>query len=34
LHFIDKKPFRYLKKKLLTVGIGLPDDDFVVIDPK
>jgi hypothetical protein len=34
LHFIDKKSFRYLKKKLLTFGIGLPDDDFVVIDPK
>jgi len=34
LHIIDKKTFRYLKKKLLTIGIGLPDDDFVVIDPK
>jgi hypothetical protein len=34
LHFIDKKLFKYLKKKLLTLGIGLPDDDFVVIDPK
>jgi hypothetical protein len=34
LHFIDKKLFQYLKKKLLTLGIGLPDDDFVVIDPK
>ena len=34
LHFIDKKTFRYLKKKLLTIGIGLPDDDFIVIDPK
>jgi hypothetical protein len=31
---IGKKKFQYLKKKLLTVGIGLPDDDFVVIDPK
>jgi hypothetical protein len=34
LHFIDKKTFRYLKKKLLTFGLGLPEDDFVVIDPK
>ena len=34
LHFIDKHTFRYFKKKLLTLGIGLPDDDFVVIDPK
>jgi hypothetical protein len=34
LNIIDKHTFRYLKKKLLTIGIGLPDDDFVVIDSK
>jgi len=33
-NIIDKQTFRYLKRKLLTIGIGLPDDDFVVIDTK
>jgi hypothetical protein len=33
LNLIDKHYFRYLKKKLLTFCMGLPDDDFVIIDP-
>jgi len=32
LNLIDKHYFRYLKKKLLTIGLGLPDDDFSIID--
>ena len=31
---IPDKPFKYLKKKVLTFGIGLPDDQFVVLDSK
>lgn len=34
LCFMDKSTFQYLKKKLLTNGIGLPDDEFHVIDKK
>ena len=32
LHLINKDVFRYCKKKLLSFFIGLPDDDFVVLD--
>jgi hypothetical protein len=28
---IDKHYFRYLKKKLLTKGLGLPDDDYTIL---
>jgi hypothetical protein len=34
MKLISDKTYRYWKKKLLTMGIGLPDDDFIVIDPK
>jgi len=30
-NLINASYYRYLKKKLLTNGLGLPDDDFVVI---
>jgi hypothetical protein len=29
---INKHHFRYLKKKILTIGIGLPDDDYSVLN--
>jgi len=32
LNLLDKKSFTYLKKKIMTLGIGLPDDDFVVLE--
>ena len=31
---LDYKTFSYLKKKILTLGIGLPDDQFIVLDSK
>lgn len=34
LHIINSGYYRYFKKKALSVGLGLPDDDFVVIDTK
>ena len=34
LYLLPEKPFKYLKKKVLTFGIGLPDDQFVVLDAK
>jgi len=34
LKILDKKTFTYLKKKILSVGIGLPDDQFVVFESK
>lgn len=34
LKILDKKTFSYLKKKILSVGIGLPDDQFVVLESK
>jgi predicted nucleotidyltransferase len=32
LNLIEKKTFNYLKKKILSLGIGLPEDKFVVFD--
>jgi hypothetical protein len=32
LHLLDRNNFTYLKKKIMTFGIGLPDDDFVVLE--
>ena len=34
LHIFSKDVFRYWKKKILSVGIGLPDDQFVVLESK
>jgi hypothetical protein len=34
LGWIDKKTFRQWKKNVLTIGIGFPEDQFVVLDPK
>jgi predicted nucleotidyltransferase len=34
LKIIDKKTFTYWKKKILSVGIGLPESQFVVFDEK
>jgi hypothetical protein len=34
LYLLPEKQFKYLKKKVLTFGIGLPDDQFVVLDSK
>lgn len=34
LKILDKNTFSYLKKKILSVGIGLPDDQFVVLEQK
>lgn len=34
LKILDKNTFTYWKKKILSVGIGLPDDQFVVLEPK
>ena len=34
LGIVSKSFFSYWKKKLLTTGIGLPHDDFVVLDNK
>jgi predicted nucleotidyltransferase len=34
LKILDKKTFTYWKKKILSVGIGLPDDQFVVLESK
>lgn len=31
---LEYKTFSYLKKKILTLGIGLPDDQFIVLDSK
>jgi hypothetical protein len=31
LHLMDKYTFRYIKKKLMTNAIGLPDDEFIVL---
>ncbi len=31
MYFIDKNTFNYIKKKIMTLGIGLPDDDFIVL---
>uniref|UniRef100_A0A6C0KY27 Polymerase nucleotidyl transferase domain-containing protein n=1 Tax=viral metagenome TaxID=1070528 RepID=A0A6C0KY27_9ZZZZ len=31
LHLIDKSTFTYIKKLIMTHGIGLPHDDFVVL---
>ena len=32
LNAIDKTTFTYLKKKILGMGIGLPDDQFIVLE--
>lgn len=32
MHFIDRKTFAYIKRKILTLCIGLPDDDFIVLE--
>ena len=32
LHLLNYNTFKYLKKKVLTFGIGLPDDQFIVLD--
>lgn len=34
LKIIDKNTFIYLKRKILTVGIGIPDTQFVVLESK
>jgi hypothetical protein len=34
LHIIPKETYRYLKKKTLGLMIGLPDDEFIVLDSK
>jgi predicted nucleotidyltransferase len=34
MHFISKDIFRYLKKKCLSLAIGLPEDEFIVLDVK
>jgi hypothetical protein len=34
LKILDKTTFSYWKKKILTGGIGLPEDQFVVFEPK
>jgi len=34
LYILPEKQFKYLKKKVLTLAIGLPDDEFVVLDAK
>jgi len=34
LNLMDKKTFGFLKKKIMTFMIGLPDDQFVVLDSK
>lgn len=31
---IPKEVYTYLKKKCLTLGIGLPDDEFIVLESK
>jgi hypothetical protein len=31
LHLIDKSTFTYIKKIIMTHGIGLPHDDFIVL---
>jgi predicted nucleotidyltransferase len=33
LKWMEKKTFAYWKKKILTLGIGLPDDEFIVLHP-
>jgi hypothetical protein len=32
LNLINRKTYAYYKKKILSYGIGLPDDDFIAID--
>jgi hypothetical protein len=32
LNLLDKNTFNYFKKKIMTLGIGLPEDDFVVLE--
>ena len=32
LNLLDKNNFTYLKRKIMTFGIGLPDDEFVVLE--
>ena len=32
LNFIDKKTFNYIKTWILTLAIGMPDEDFVVLE--
>ena len=34
LGWIDKKTFRKWKNKILTIGIGYPEDQFILLDPK
>jgi predicted nucleotidyltransferase len=34
MNVISEKTFGYLKKKIMSVVIGLPDDEFLVIDSK
>ena len=34
LHLLEKNTFIYLKKKIMSFMIGLPDDDFIVLDSK
>jgi hypothetical protein len=32
MNFIDKKTFNYIKTLILTLAIGMPDEDFVVLE--
>ena len=34
LNIIPDKTYTYTKKKILSVLIGLPDDEFIVLDMK
>jgi len=34
LKMIDKKFFIYLKRKIMSFMIGLPDDEFIILEPK
>jgi hypothetical protein len=34
LKIVDKSIFTYLKKKIMSLMIGLPDDEFIVLDSK
>jgi hypothetical protein len=32
LHIVNHNTFTYIKRKIMTLGIGLPDDDFIVLE--
>ena len=34
MHFIDRSYYSYLKNKILSVGIGLPEAEFIVLNTK